>query len=380
MNYNEKKRSHLLPLLLSLFLIMGLFTAPLSFGADDQDNQTEAAIAESVEQSPDEEVVNEEDAVEGDGVIEEDAVEGDGVIEDVIEESTQAQPASTAPVAQPQEAPAGYTTDEHGLIAYQIKNDLFVDVQGFVEGAWISSTYSDRGFFPVVRIGGTEGQVYSARSYSKEAITQATGLVITPKPAISPDGKAIYLRYEIKNTGDTPVSFDFAIAADVEVDNNDSAALTMMPNGRAFLMVNEYSEATLAIFFANTSGVDAADGVWLGEYGVWDYFTNQQNDITGIDSAMSVFWLDNMLAVQQALTLGIGSAVGDMDVADALGTDEPEEPTATPVVAKAKAPGKVTPKDPSPKTGDSGVESVVLMAFLALGTAVVLGRPKRQNR
>ncbi len=353
MNCTKKKRSHLLPLLLSMFLIIGMLAAPLSFG-----------------------------------------VEG--------EEPTPPQPASASEKASiaeaPPQAPDGYTTDSNNLVAYKV-DDCWIDVKGLFDNRWIGSTYSDEGFFPVVRIGES---VYAGSDYDLSELEEKTGLALTPKPSISPDGKAIYVKYLIKNTTTETIIFDFAIAGDVQIDEDDSATLSMMPDGRGFFMTKQSSEvlhgsqastaaevATLAIFISNTLGVDSADGVWLGEYDEWDYFTNQQNDVTDKDSAFSVFWLAQTLAGNETSILGMGSALGDMDAADALAPDDPAEDPVTeepapeltkpaPEVSKADS-GKVVAKDASPKTGDSSMMHIAIIMFLALGTAIAFRETTRQD-
>ena len=338
--------------------------------------------------------------------------------EDSDTEPVATQPRRTPPTPSTHPAvPDGYQSDSHGLIAYKV-DGLYIDVKGLLGDRWFGTTYGNYGFYPVIRIGDDiyagGNDIYNGYRGPKE-IGEGAGLSVKADPMISSNGRAVYIRYLIKNITDKPITFDFAIAADIKIGDNDDATISMMANERGFILTGGIEDdeeegpvptalqpvrsfslyrgqdteeaVSLAIFVANTAGVDDADGVWLGDLGdLWEnYFINKQEDVADVDSAVSIFWLARTLPAGETATLSVGAAAGDMDVADALVPEEKEGPveekttpeadktqsSETPKVAPAKV---IAKKDASPKTGDKGVFPVAMMMSLALGAAVALRR------
>lgn len=406
--------SRLLASLLSVCLVLG--TAPLAYAEGLSDDGAETAAGETVteEMEPDLPVVEEESADEVSEPIASETTGGevDDDTEPVVDaaETEQEAPAaeegstegellataeaqddegqgdSETPImrqAPAVPAPDGFTAGPNGLLAYRIDSEQRVDVRGLFDGEWIGSTYSNRGYRPIVRIDEGSSGVEGA-----SAILGQTGLVVTALPSFSEDGRAIFLRYSIEHPeGSAPdaIGFDFAIAGDIRIGRDDSANVVLMDSGRGFYMTSAHdfddngTPASLAIYFSNTSGVDEPTAVWIGRYGQWwdNFFSDQREGTDNVDSAFSVSWQGLSLEQGETLTRGIASAVGEL-AEQALPEPEPDpepepEPEPVPVPVPEPEPEK-TPQQASSRTGlpttGDGIRSAALPAML--GLAVLL--------
>lgn len=218
-------------------------------------------------------------------------------------------------------------------------------------------------------------------------IAEQFGLGVIATPSFSEDGKAIYLAYTIKNqqpqAEDTaPFVFDLAIIGDIQIGEDDSSNVTLMGNGRGFVMVSKTdvdeqgTPASLAIYYASTAGVDEPDTVWIGDYYFWDdgaYFADQRQNTQGIDSAFAVSWQGLSLAPGAQMTRSIGNALGEM-AENALPAAEP-----TPVPAPLQATPQTVHQASLPQTSDGAVSLPVMMliGLLALGAATSLHVSRR---
>lgn len=292
------------------------------------------------------------------------------------------------PAADP--VPDGFTAGPNGLLAYRIDSDQRIDVRGLFNGHWIGSTYSNRGYRPVVRI--DDDSPVAAEGASR--ILEQTGLAVTALPGFSEDGRAIFLRYSIAYPGDSAsdaIGFDFAIAGDIQIGSDDGADVMLMESGRGFYMTSSYdvdgngTPASLAIYFSNTAGVDEPTAVWIGSYGMWwdNFFSDQREGTDNVDSAFSISWQGLSLGQGESLTRGAASAVGEL-AEEALPEPEPEpDPEPAPEPAPAPEPEKPTPvqqasaKAAMPATGDAVQNPLPFallgaVALLAAGALVVL--------
>lgn len=287
--------------------------------------------------------------------------------------------------------PDGFTAGPNELLAYRIDSDQRVDVRGLFDGRWISSTYGNGGYRPVIRIGEDSSAAEGASN-----ILGQTGLVVTALPSFSEDGRAIFLRYSIaypEGSASDAIGFDFAIAGDIKIGGDDSADVMLMENGRGFYMTSSFdvdangTPASLAIYFSNTAGVDEPTAVWIGDYGMWreNFFSDQREGTEDVDSAFSISWHDLSLQQGESLTRGAASAVGEL-AEQALPEPEPipePEPEPAPEPAPAPEPEKPAPiqqasaKAAMPATGDVVQNPLPLallgaVALLAGGALAVL--------
>ncbi len=211
------------------------------------------------------------------------------------------------------EIPDGFTAGPDNKLIYKIDaTSQNIDVRGLFDGDWIGSTYNNYGFQPVVRSGG------SIR-WDAEDIKSAFDLEVTAKPTFSEDGEAIFLSYTIENLGDTSRTFDFAIAGDIQIGNDDSADVTLLDGGFSMSSSEDVdangNPASMILYYGDTAGGSAPDNVWIGPYGNWggnNLFEDQRQNLENHDSAFSVSWLNITLDPGQTVSYSIGSAVGEV--------------------------------------------------------------------
>lgn len=252
--------------------------------------------------------------------------------------------------------PEGYIIGPNSLLAYHISPEQTIDVRGSFNGEWISTTFGNYGFAPIVKVG---NNFY----WGSSDIRTSTGIVVTATPGFTDDGKGIYLSYllELDETVPEPESyplswaaisssilFDFGIGGDIYIDGDDEASVTMLDNGRGFIMTSGYSfneegePASLAIYFSNTEGVDEPDAVWVGSYDDFlgsTIFQDQRQGIEDEDSAFAVSWHDLELSGNQQTSLAIGMSAGAM-AENAFSEPEPEP---NPAIAPKPAAPESTP-------------------------------------
>ena len=197
-----------------------------------------------------------------------------------------------------------YTADEQNKMAYKIADGYYgksIDVMGFYNGSWIKTTYSNEGYWT-----STLGVPYDA-SVSCDA-------------SFDYDGNYVRMTYTL-TAGETAVENGvFAVAADVQIGDNDGAPVTISynENGDAvsFEMKddgedNPSYDATFRFVFGDMPGVTPVDTWWIGGY--YDYEshlfdtltadttssrgtystdeeTGRYTGFSGADSALAVSW------------------------------------------------------------------------------------------
>ena len=129
------------------------------------------------------------------------------------------------------EAPAGYTTDSHGLMAYRSDAYQGYDFKGYVGDGWKDTSYHDHD-------GGFSAWGFLAGTYN------GSNLGVTAEPSFIADGKAIRMDYLVTNNGDQKVSdYRFYITADTAIGEIETASckvsdgtLTMTSGDLAFFV------------------------------------------------------------------------------------------------------------------------------------------------
>ncbi|MBQ4300438.1 MAG: hypothetical protein II765_02745, partial [Lachnospiraceae bacterium] len=153
------------------------------------------------------------------------------------------------------EAPAGYTTDSYGLMAWrQNSNDgwgegstLSYDVKGYVNGSWRQVTYNDGGFHSMV--------------WPQEA---QSSVQITCTPSFVVEGQAVMFTYNVTNTSAAPVSnFRFFLASDTAIDGYDASSNTVDEDNVITMSRNETGVSLFA--FSTTEGGIAIPTEYSGE-------------------------------------------------------------------------------------------------------------------
>ncbi|HKL11269.1 MAG TPA: hypothetical protein VJ990_07475, partial [Clostridia bacterium] len=150
------------------------------------------------------------------------------------------------------EAPSGYTTDSHGIMAFKYTGNFFrsFDIKGYFNGAWKKVTYKDLGLTSILKIIDEEAQAANRYDslYSRGLPVFASGNPYAmPRTSLTVDidynylyeGAAIQIVYTLHNTGSEAVTFSMASGGDVMIGRDDYATITPFNGG--FKMSSQYA-------------------------------------------------------------------------------------------------------------------------------------------
>ncbi|MDO4553287.1 MAG: hypothetical protein Q4C22_07090, partial [Bacillota bacterium] len=114
------------------------------------------------------------------------------------------------------DAPTGYTTDEHGVMAYRYKySDKTFDIKGYFAGAWKRTTYSDGGYVTYLKVESGEPAIVIPSDALED--DSSTGLSVAIRFDFRNEGKTLQILYDVKNTTDTAITFSLGCGSDVQI-------------------------------------------------------------------------------------------------------------------------------------------------------------------
>lgn len=228
-------------------------------------------------------------------------------------------------------APAGYTTNENGLMAYKFisyyETDT-LDLRGIFDGKWKKTTYANGGLSLFVKQGdGTPIAINS--STEPQSVPGIDGMTVKTAADFVNNGKHLKFSYTVENATDAEISYSIGIGGDVQIGADDYAAITKLDEGRGFKMVsaedadkNVNGEYAQFNFFGR--GVAGATDVtdfwygWLDNYGTMAFGTEASIVDGTYDSGMGFSWKDQTLGAHATATysvlIGIGGAGSESDV------------------------------------------------------------------
>lgn len=213
--------------------------------------------------------------------------------------------------------PAGYITDENGIMAFKNDYSTTTDVMGFYKDHWILTTYGNGGYG--MR---TDGGISASN--------------VTAKASFINDGRYVQLSYTIA-AGDSAIADGkLAVDADVMIGSNDRAAVEVIQDvdGKAIglKMVDDgvassTKDAQFNLYFAGAGGVTPVDTYWFGHYS--DRTTNRFNQLaegnksssgtynddfskfSNADSGMAFSWQNIDLKPGESKTYSVILGVGE---------------------------------------------------------------------
>ena len=246
----------------------------------------------------------------------------------------------------------GYITDGHGLAAYRIFGSQ-CDIMSTYKGAWISTTYANRGYGVGYRLG-EDGDTESLSAIGSP-VEIAEGLTLKAAPVFSNSGRFIDLTFTVVNSGSEAAVLSFGAHADIQIDADDSAPITAFEDGRGFKMVNRANPDMQFNFFGKgTVGVTDVDTFWFGPFG--SRLANLFNQVdapsfTDGDSGMAYAWVNRSIPANSTrifrTTMGAGDAQSGESIPIGVNFDS-QGGSDVPAVTVANAGGTVSkPADPT---------------------------------
>ena len=257
--------------------------------------------------------------------------------------------------------PEGYITDGGGVMAYRYDDGDF-DIQGFFHNGWKQTTYASYGYGTEVKVG--DGSNIWVDATGEPEYIGDTDLTIDIDLAFVSEGKALQVRYTLKNNGSQGATFSFGSHADVQIGGDDSAPIEVfdmeldpVSENRGFKMISNDEEdinvegdhAQFNFFGKRSVGVTDVDTFW---YGNWS--SRQANVFNQIDqpsysgdSGMAYSWKNRTIGAGETqiytVVIGIGGAESSDVVDDTSDTSDFIGYCSFVVTATAGAGGSISP-------------------------------------
>lgn len=173
----------------------------------------------------------------------------------------------------------------------------------------IRTTFSDGGYGTVFKVDGT------TTNLSKCSPATLNGCTITTTLTSISNGRYVKIEYNVTNNSSTSHVIGIATHADTQINQNDRATISRIPDGRGIQMSD--GTYTFYLLLSNSYGVTNVDNVWYGQYSNrsshhWDN-TIMTGTVSGIDSGLTFGWDNRTIAPGQTLTLSAVNGIGTLN-------------------------------------------------------------------
>lgn len=204
-----------------------------------------------------------------------------------------------------------------------------INIYGRIAGGeWYKSSFGEYGYFTIMKVSDT---AYTAQDFASpnfyddvvylnydnnQSLTNTSNgvnLTLTGGFAIS-DGY-VQLNYVATNNSSTNKYISFGTHNDIQISDNDEAAVTVLPNNIGFQMIDDEADnIQLNVLLKSFVGVTDVSTFWIGSYfdnEELNVFNNQQEGIQDIDSAMAYSWQNQLLTPGQSKIYTVLLTVGE---------------------------------------------------------------------
>jgi len=217
-------------------------------------------------------------------------------------------------------APSGYTSN--GSMAYKKTDTYNYDMQGVYNDKWVSTTYSDDGYFFI-------------RSNLEGATIDGVASFIN-------GGRYVKVAYTVTAGSQGVSGGKLGIHSDTMIADNDDATVEVIKEGDTVIGLKmadthtdcDYSGAQFSLYFRDAYGVTDVDTYWFGAYSYHDdnvynqldsgtamangdgsynsdYATNGYTSYGGDDSALAFSWQNINLAAGESATFSFIVGIGE---------------------------------------------------------------------
>ena len=228
------------------------------------------------------------------------------------------------------EAPAGYTTNINGVMAYKY-NDPGFDIRGIFDSKWKETSFSDT-YSTFLKVGETTKEVKAVASPTGYDITDLNMNVAIDFNFMN-NGKTLQLLYTVKNNSSEEKTFSLGTGTDIQIGSDDNATITPFADESGFKMVSssdydknsEDEYAQFNFFGKGYVGVTDVSDFWYGKYSSGaEYHWNGNNSVAvfygknesasgNFDSAASWHWADRTLGAGESTTFSVLIGIGGAD-------------------------------------------------------------------
>lgn len=180
-------------------------------------------------------------------------------------------------------------------------------------GDSVQTTYSDKGYFSVLNVNGTEANI-------KNCSGSLNGVSVQTKLSYISNGNYVKISFEATNTSGSTKTIGIATYADIQIANNDYAPITNLSGNRGFTMTDE-TQYTFTFLGRNSYGVTDVDTYWFGQYQIreenkwnnsqtFDYGSESQRKG---DSGMAFSWKNRTIQNGEKLIFSVAIGIGTLN-------------------------------------------------------------------
>lgn len=216
--------------------------------------------------------------------------------------------------------PSGYTQVGSTRLYYKQYSDA-IDMIGYYNGYYYSSTYADYGYKLSVQVG--------ANSATRVDCLNGTTIGgVTVQPSVEQQGELARICYTVTNTNENDVVISMGVHADVMIGYNDSAPIERRIDtfGQTYgLTMMDGNGAQLCVLFGSgLAGVTAVSDFWFGYY----YLNSDPYQMVGnyssgdsymvengyYDSGMGWCWKERTIAAGSTVVFSYVIGVGEVNL------------------------------------------------------------------
>lgn len=216
--------------------------------------------------------------------------------------------------------PNGYSQVGNTQLYYRQYSDA-IDMIGYYNGYYYSSTYGDYGYKLSVQVGNNS-------AVRVDCLNGITNNGVTVQPSIEQQGELARICYVVTNTNEEDVVISLGTHADVMIGSNDSAPIERRIDtfGQTYgLTMKDGQGAQLCVLFGSgLAGVTAVNDFWFGTYwlnseeyqmvGNYSSGDNYMVENGSYDSGMGWCWKDRTITAGSTVVFSYLIGVGEVNL------------------------------------------------------------------
>lgn len=216
--------------------------------------------------------------------------------------------------------PSGYTQVGSTQLYYKQYTNA-IDMIGYYNGYYYSSTYSDYGYKLSFQVG-------TNSAIRVDCLNGTTSGGVTVQPSVEQQGELARICYAVTNTNETDVVVSLGTHADVMIGSNDSAPIERRIDtfGQTYgLTMKDGQGAQLCVLFGSgLAGVTAVSDFWFGRYslnqdanqmvGNYSSGSNWMVENGSYDSGMGWCWKERTITAGSTIVFSYVIGVGEVNL------------------------------------------------------------------
>lgn len=180
-------------------------------------------------------------------------------------------------------------------------------------GDSVQTTFSDKGYFSVLNVNGTEANI-------KNCSGSLNGVSVQTKLSYISNGNYVKISFEATNTSGSAKTIGIATYANIQIADNDYAPITNLSGNRGFTMTDG-TKYTFTFLGRNSYGVTDVDTYWFGQFQIREEnkWNNSQTYVYGStterqgDSGMAFSWKNRTIQNGEKLIFSVAIGIGTLN-------------------------------------------------------------------